>query len=47
MTGTIAPTDYDWYRALKGSGPHEEVNFWRPSAERRFVGNASRRSSSS
>jgi putative restriction endonuclease len=38
MKGTIAPTDYDWYRALEGSGPHEEVNFWRPSAERRFVG---------
>jgi len=36
MTGTIAPTDYEWYRALESGGPHEEVNFWRPSAERRF-----------
>lgn len=36
MTGTIAPTDYEWYRALQRTGPHDEVNFWRPSAHRHF-----------
>src|SRR5438093_10752718 len=34
--GTIAPTDYEWYRFLEQGGPREEVNFWRPSAQRRF-----------
>lgn len=37
MIGTISPTDYGWYRFLWESGPHEEVNFWRPSAQRRFL----------
>jgi putative restriction endonuclease len=38
MIGTIAPTDYEWYGTLKHTEPHDEVNFWRPSAERRFIG---------
>jgi len=37
MTGTIAPTDFGWYRHLHESGSHDEVNFWRPSAQRRFL----------
>lgn len=37
MIGTIAPTDYGWYRHLHESGPHDEVNFWRPSAQRKFL----------
>jgi len=37
MTGTIAPTDYGWYRFLLERGPHDEVNFWRPSAQRRLL----------
>lgn len=36
MHGTIAPTDYDWYRFLQSQGAVEEVNFWRPSAFRQF-----------
>lgn len=37
MQGTVAPTDIDWYRFLLSRGPAEEVNFWRPSASRRFL----------
>jgi putative restriction endonuclease len=37
MIGTIAPTDYGWYRHLCDGGPHDEVNFWRPSAQKRFL----------
>lgn len=36
MHGTIAPTDFDWYRFLRARPAVEEVNFWRPSAFRRF-----------
>ena len=36
MDGTIAPTDYDWYRFLRDRQPLDEVNFWKPSAERPF-----------
>lgn len=36
MVGTIAPTDYEWYQFLHQTAPHEEVNFWRPSAQRSF-----------
>lgn len=36
MQGTIAPTDFDWYRFLRSQPAVEEVNFWRPSAFRRF-----------
>jgi putative restriction endonuclease len=35
MRGTIAITDYDWYRRLS-SEPVEEVNFWKPSSTRAF-----------
>jgi HNH endonuclease len=35
--GTIAPTDYGWYRLLEARGRLDEVNFWRPSAKRRFL----------
>jgi hypothetical protein len=35
MNGLIAPTDYDWYAFLHQHGGIEEINFWRPSAERR------------
>jgi putative restriction endonuclease len=34
--GTVAPTDFGWYTFLRTRGALEEVNFWRPSAERRF-----------
>ncbi len=33
---TIAPTDHDWYEALRAQGDLDEVNFWKPSAERAF-----------
>ena len=36
MEGTIAITDFDWYKTLLAGGPHEEVNFWLPSARRAF-----------
>lgn len=36
MQGWIAPTDYDWFSFLLAAGPLEEVNFWKPSAARRF-----------
>ena len=39
LTGTVAITDYGWYRFLRDldglDGP-EEVNFWKPSAARAF-----------
>jgi putative restriction endonuclease len=35
MLGTIAPTDFGWYEFLR-QAKVDEVNFWRPSAERRF-----------
>ena len=38
MIGWIAPTDYDWYTFLEAQGPLDEVNFWRPSARKRFLG---------
>ncbi len=31
MEGWVAPTDYDWYAFLRGTGPYAEVNFWTPS----------------
>ena len=36
FTGCIYPTDKGWYDALHARGPLEEVNFWRPRANRRF-----------
>ncbi len=36
MQGTVAITDFDWYQTLLAEGPHEEVNFWLPSARRAF-----------
>jgi putative restriction endonuclease len=38
LKGTIAPTDYDWYLFLASRDRVDEVNFWRPSAERAFRG---------
>ena len=38
MIGWIAPTDPDWYAFLQDQGALDEVNFWRPSAKRRFLG---------
>ncbi|MFZ0636660.1 MAG: HNH endonuclease [Candidatus Acidiferrales bacterium] len=32
----VAVTDADWFNYLSGSGPHDEVNFWQPSAGRQF-----------
>lgn len=37
MLGTIAVTDQGWYEFLFGRSDLDEVNFWRPSARRRFV----------
>ena len=37
--GTIAPTDYDWCAFLQSRAHLDEVNFWKPSAERAFRGN--------
>ncbi len=34
---TIAPTDFDWYRCLAQRPRRDEVNFWKPSADRRFL----------
>lgn len=31
MNGCVFPTDFDWYTRLSATGPHDEVNFWRPS----------------
>lgn len=39
MFGTVAPTDYGWYDFLRRQTKVEEINFWRPSAERRFNAN--------
>jgi putative restriction endonuclease len=39
VLGTLAPTDYGWYDFLRRHGEVDEVNFWRPSAERRFNAN--------
>lgn len=36
MTGTVAITDEGWYRFLHARPEVREVNFWRPSARRRF-----------
>ena len=36
VEGTVAVTDYGWYRTLISSGPLEEVNFWKPSPTRTF-----------
>ncbi len=36
MIGTIALTDLDWYKLLLEHPEIDEVNFWRPSAYRRF-----------
>lgn len=33
--GTVAPTDFGWWEFLAGRSEHE-VNFWTPSAKRRF-----------
>lgn len=32
----VAVTDSDWFGYLSSSGPHDEVNFWQPSAGRQF-----------
>jgi putative restriction endonuclease len=36
MRGTVAITDYGWYRTLKALPALEEVNFWKPSTYRSF-----------
>lgn len=36
MRGTVAVTDYGWYTHLRSHPELEEVNFWKPSANRRF-----------
>jgi putative restriction endonuclease len=36
--GTIAPTDFEWYSHLRMRPNLEDVNFWKPSAERAFRG---------
>lgn len=37
MQGTIAVTDYDWYRRLSSRPELHEVNFWKPSSRVRFT----------
>lgn len=37
MQGTVAVTDMGWYEFLLASGPHDEVNFWKPSVRRSFI----------
>lgn len=32
----VGVTDLDWFKFLASSAPHEEVNFWQPSASRQF-----------
>jgi putative restriction endonuclease len=32
----VAVTDGDWFNFLASSAPHDEVNFWQPSASRQF-----------
>ncbi|MBI5851227.1 MAG: HNH endonuclease [Planctomycetes bacterium] len=34
---TIAPTDFEWYRFLVQRPPRDEVNYWKPSADKRFL----------
>src|SRR5438093_3697814 len=34
MLGRILLTDYEWFEYLRGHGPFDEVNFWRPSDTR-------------
>lgn len=36
MLGTIAITDFEWYRMLLEMGDVDEVNFWRPSSRATF-----------
>jgi HNH endonuclease len=36
LTGTIAPTDFNWYRLLYQQRQSEEANFWTPSAHFTF-----------
>ncbi len=36
MTGTIAITDYEWYRFLAAHPDVAELNFWKPSARQGF-----------
>lgn len=36
MDGTVAVTDFGWYTHLRAHPELEEVNFWKPSANRRF-----------
>jgi putative restriction endonuclease len=31
----ILVTDHDWFEYLAANGPHDEVNFWRPSDKRK------------
>ena len=37
MIGTLALTDFAWYSLLSSHPEIQEVNFWRPSAHRRFI----------
>ena len=37
MQGTVAVTDFGWYARLRSLPGLEEVNFWKPSAQRPFV----------
>lgn len=34
MHGYVANTDADWHAYLRGTSPHDEVNFWRPAGGR-------------
>jgi len=38
LKGTIAPTARHWYEFLCSRQPLDEVNFWKPSAEKAFRG---------
>ena len=35
MYAPILVTDHDWFEYLAAHGPHDEVNFWRPSDQRK------------
>jgi putative restriction endonuclease len=35
MPAPILVTDHDWLEYLAANGPHDEVNFWRPSDKRK------------
>jgi putative restriction endonuclease len=37
MHGTVAVTDFGWYTRLRSHPELEEVNFWKPSAQRPFA----------